>query len=191
VNRKTSLVCAVALLILCSGRLAGQGSSGASKENPDHDLYPDSVAGLQSQMDELFHLVNSPDQQAFLSALDTLAIPKPHDWLEAHFPIYAVDGLQKDYQDAFAGYRSHVWWVMGNFAKNPAFGLKLEASEIPEPLAETGLEALLPRPDGGVKVENYRISPTLSKPPSWVSSFVYVEGRFRFVAAPTHSGMRS
>jgi len=181
VNRKTSLVCAVALLILCSGRLAGQGSSGAGKENPDQDLYPDSVAGLQSQMDELIHLVNSPDQEAFLSALDTLAIPKPHDWLEAHFPIYAVDGLQKDYEDAFAGYRSHVWWVMGNFAKNPAFGLKVEASEIPEPLAEAGLEALLPRPDGGVRVENYRISPTLSKPPSWVSSFVYVDGRFRFV----------
>jgi hypothetical protein len=48
-------------------------------------------------------------------------------------------------------------------------------------LAETGLEALLPRPDGGGRVQNYRISPTLSKPPSWVSSFVYVDGRFRFV----------
>jgi hypothetical protein len=181
VNRKTSLVCAVALLILCSGRLAGQGPGGAGKENPDQDLYPDSVAGLHSQMDELIHLVNLQDQQAFLTALDTLAIPKLHDWLEVHFPIYAVDGLQKDYEDAFAGYRSHVWWVMGNFAKDPAFGLKVEASEIPEPLAETGLEALLPRPDGGVRVENYRISPTLSKPPSWVSSFVYVDGRFRFV----------
>jgi len=64
-------------------------------------------------MDELIHLVNSPDQQAFLSALDTLAIPKPHDWLAAHFSIYAVDVLQKDYEHAFAGYRSHVWWVMG------------------------------------------------------------------------------
>jgi len=116
-------------------------------------------------MDELIHLVNSPDQQAFLSALDTLAIPKPHDWLAAHFPICAVDVLQKDYEHAFAGYRSHVWWVMGNFAKNPAFGLKVEASDIPKHLAETGLKALLPRPDGGVRVQNYRISPTLSPYP--------------------------
>jgi hypothetical protein len=135
VNRKTSLVCAVALLILCSGRLAGQGPGGAGKENPDQDLYPDSVAGLHSQMDELIHLVNLQDQQAFLTALDTLAIPKLHDWLEVHFPIYAVDGLQKDYEDAFAGYRSHVWWVMGNFAKDPAFGLKVEASEKTSDLA--------------------------------------------------------
>lgn len=52
---------------------------------------------------------------------------------------------------------------------------------MPKPLNETGFEALLPRPDGGVKVENYRISPTLSKPPSWVSSFMYIDGRFRFV----------
>jgi len=164
VNRKASRMCAV-LLMLWSVRIASQGSTGAGKEGPDQDLYPDSVAGLQSQMDELIHLVNSPDQEAFLSALDTLAIPKPHDWLAAHFPIYAVDVLQKDYEHAFAGYRSHVWWVMGNFAKNPAFGLKVEASNIPKHLAETGLEALLPRPDGGVRVQNYRISPTLSPYP--------------------------
>jgi hypothetical protein len=86
-------------------------------------------------MDELIRLVNLQDQQAFLTALDTLAIPKLHDWLEVHFPIYAVDGLQKDYEDAFAGYRSHVWWVMGNFAKDPAFGLKVEASEKTSDLA--------------------------------------------------------
>jgi len=132
-------------------------------------------------MDDLIRLIKSPEPQAFLSSLDQLAIPNSHEWLTAHFPAYAVDELQKTYETAFAGYRSHVWWVMGNFAKDPAFGVRVEVSETPKTLNETGFEALLPRPDGEVKVENYRISPTLSKPPSWVSSFVYIDGRFRFV----------
>lgn len=179
--RNTSLVCAVVLLTFWAVGMAGQEPMSVGSEGRNQAVYTDSVAGMQSQMDELIRLIKSPDQQAFLSALDTLAIPKPHDWLAGHFPVYAVDGLQKDYEHAFADYRSHVWWVMGNFAKNPAFGVKVEVSDIPKPLAETGFEALLPRPDGRVKVENYRISPTLSKPPSWVSSFVYIDGRFRFV----------
>ncbi len=179
--RNTSLVRAGVLLTLWAVRMAGQEPMRAGSESRDQAVYTDSVAGMQSQMDELIRLSKSPDQQAFLSALDTLAMPKPHDWLAVHFPAYAVDGLQKDYEHAFAAYRSHVWWVMGNFAKNPAFGVKVEVSDNPKPLAETGFEALLPRPDGGVKVENYRISPMLSKPPSWVSSFVYIDGRFRFV----------
>jgi len=74
-----------------------------------------------------------------------------------------------------------VWWVLGNFAKDPALGVRVEVSEPPKNLNETGFETLLPRPDGGIKVEHYRISPTLSKPPSWVSSLVYIDGRFRFV----------
>ncbi len=130
---------------------------GAENGRRDQALYTDSAAGLRSQMDELIHVIKSQEQQAFLSSLDTLAIPNPHEWLTAHLPAYSVDELQKDYELAFAGYRSHVWWVMGNFAKDPAFGVRVEVSDMPKPLNETGFESLMPRPDGGVKVENYRI----------------------------------
>jgi hypothetical protein len=169
------------LLILTATALYAQDPPATATSNTPQAGYPDSVAGMQSQMDELIRFVKSPDEGTFQAALDSLAIPKPHEWLAAHFPAYAVGQLQKDYEKAFSGYRSHVWWVMGNFAKDPAFALKVEPSELPKPLAETGFESLLPKPDGGVKVENYRISPLSSKPPSWVSSFVYISGRFRFV----------
>ena len=161
--------------------ICAQEPSAALTISKEQTVYPDSAAGLQKQMDGLVQLIRSSDQKAFLSALDALAIPETHDWLGAHFPAYALDRMQKDYERAFAGYRSHVWWVMGNFAKDSGFGLKVESSETPKPLDAAGFEALLPRPDGAIQVENYRISPSTSKPPSWVSSFVYIDGRFRFV----------
>jgi hypothetical protein len=178
---KIYLSCAMALLMSWATKMPAQEHMGTGNEGQDQTVYTDSAAGLQSQMDELIRLSRSPEQQAFFSSLDMLAVPNPHEWLAAHFPAYAVDELQKDYEHSFAGYRSHVLWVMGTFAKKPAFGVRVAVSDMPKPLNETGFEALLPRPDGGVKVENYRISPTQSKPPSWVSSFVYIDGRFRLV----------
>jgi len=181
VTRRTFLACAALLLTLWAITTPAEEPLPIENGGQDQALYSDSVAGLQSQLDELIHLIKSPEQQAFISSLDELAIPNSREWFTAHFPAYAVDELQKNYESAFAGYRSHVWWVLGNFAKDPALGVRVEVSETPKNLNETGFETLLPRPDGGIKVENYRISPTLSKPPSWVSSLVYIDGRFRFV----------
>jgi hypothetical protein len=184
VTRKTLLAGALLALTLWAIPMPAKGKPLATGNGgQEQPLYPDSAAGLQSQMDELIRLIRSTDQQAFLTSLDKLAIPNSREWFAAHFPAYAVDELQKNYESAFAGYRSHVWWVMGNFAKDPAFGVRVEGAALPKTLNENGFEALLllPRPDGKVTAENYRISPTLSKPPSWVSSFVYIDGRFRFV----------
>lgn len=145
------------------------------------EIYPDSAAGMQAQMDGMIRLIKSPDQSAFLAELDALAIPRVNEWIAANFPTYAATQFQQDYTKAFGGYRSHVWWVMGNFATKPDFKLMVEASELPAPLAASGFEALMPRPSGTIKIENYRFSPLSSTPPSWVSSFVYMDGRFRFV----------
>jgi hypothetical protein len=145
------------------------------------NVYPDSATGMQAQMDDMIRKVKMPDQVPFMAALDSLAIPNANEWITAHFPTNASAQLQLDYTKASAGYRSHVWWVMGNFAKSAEFKIKVEQSDLPAPLAASGMEALLPRPNTTVKVENYRFSPASSKPPSWVSSFVYIEGRFRFV----------
>jgi hypothetical protein len=169
------------LLPLFSASVSAQDSAPVEAGTAAQANYPDAVAGMQSQMDELIRVIRSSDEKTFLAALDMLAIPKPHDWFAAHFPDYGVDELQRDYELAFAGYRSHVWWVMGNFAKDPSFGVRAEVSELPNSLAETGFEALLPKPDREVTVENYRISPLSPQPPSWVSSFIYIDGRFRFV----------
>jgi hypothetical protein len=145
------------------------------------DVYPDSTAGMQAQMDDMIRKIRMPDQSPFMAALDSLAIPHANEWIAAHFPTYASAQLQQDYTKASAGYRSHVWSVMGNFAKSAEFKISVEPSDLPAPLAVSGMEALLPRPNTTVKIENYRFSPASSKPPSWVSSFVYIEGRFRFV----------
>jgi hypothetical protein len=81
--------------------------------------------------------------------------------------------------------KAHITWVGENFAKFKDFGLTVEPLENPNPVADSGFESLLPRPVDPLKIENYRFTSTSSDPkhgpPSWVSSFVYVEGRFRFV----------
>jgi hypothetical protein len=172
-----AVVCLSSLLYAQSQSVPDPVGAAAGTEAP----ITDSPAGLQSQMDELVRLVGLPDQTALQMALDSLAMTDVRVWLSAHFPAYSVDELQQDYARAFSGYRSHVWWVMGNFAKEGNWKLKVEGGGPPSALSELGFEALLPRPDASVKVEVYRLSPSSAKPPSWVSSFVYIDGRFRFV----------
>lgn len=181
-RRVIYLICTLVCLASGQTRTPPQGSVPTTPVRPaEADVYPDSAAGMQAQMDDMIRLIKMPDQAAFMAALDSLAIPRANEWIAAHFPTYAAAQLQKDYTEASAGYRSHVWWVMGNFAKNTDFKLNVAPSELPTPLADSGLEALLPKPNAAIKIENYRFSPASSKPGSWVSSFVYVEGRFRFV----------
>src|SRR5207245_7420544 len=65
------------------------------------------------------------------------------------------------------------------------FALRVQPSEMPKPLEESGFESLLPRPVDALRIENYRLASSSSDaihgPPSWVSSFVHIDGRFRFV----------
>jgi hypothetical protein len=174
-----------ALLIWnCQGHTAAQDSPSSapkpSAASPDA-TYPDSVEGMQAQMDDMIRLVRMPDQAPFIACLDALAIPQPRDWMAANFSPSAAPQAEQDYAKSFPGFRSHVWWVMGNFARSSDFGLKVLPSQLPEVASTSGLEALLPKPNTSIKIENFRFSPTGSNPPSWVSSFVYIDGRFRFV----------
>jgi hypothetical protein len=118
-------------------------------------------------------------------ALDSLGVPNADQWFSIHFDPRFKTQLSQDYAKALSTLESHVTWVAENFAKFNDFGLKVQPSEIPEPLADVGFESLLPRPVAGLKIENYRLSSTSSDakhgPPSWVNSFVYVDGRFRFI----------
>jgi hypothetical protein len=62
--------------------------------------------------------------------------------------------------------------------------IKVEPSEMPAPPSDSGFESLLPRPLHPVTLQNFRLTPVAnsgSLPPSWVSSFAYVDGHFRVI----------
>lgn len=146
--------------------------------------YPDSAEGLRSQFAEVTRLARSSDRQAFQTELNSLGIPNSEKWFAAHFDPRFQSQLSQ-YATALSAYQSHISWVMVNFAKFDDFEVGVQTSETPDALRDTGMEALLPRPLDAVKIENYRLSSTSPNPkhgpPSWVSSFVYIEGRFRYV----------
>lgn len=147
--------------------------------------YPDSASGLQAQFRDIVLVARSNDQPVLRAAIDSLSIPSANEWLAAHFDPRFSTQLPQDYAKSLASYQSHIAWVMANFAKFDDFALNVQPSELPEPLRESGFESLLPRPISAPKIENYRLTSTSSDskhgPPSWVSSFVYLEGRFRYV----------
>jgi len=145
--------------------------------------YPDSAQGLQAELIEIIH-ATGPNQTAARAALDSLAIPNSDKWCAAHFDPRFTQ-LPADYVAALAKFQSHVAWVGANFSKFDDFGLTAQALDNPSPLRDVGFESLLPKPLDDVKIENYRLTSMSSDPkhgpPSWVSGFVYVDGRFRWV----------
>lgn len=148
-------------------------------------VYPDSADGLQAQFGDIVRLEHSKDMVAIRTALDSLGIPDADKWFSAHFEQRFLSRLTQDYAKTLSDYRSHILWVMENFAKFDDFALRVQPSEMPKSLEESGFESLLPKPVGALKIENYRLASSSSDPkhgpPSWVSSFVYIDGRFRFV----------
>jgi hypothetical protein len=148
--------------------------------------YPDSAEGLHAQVGDIILIrVARSNDQAAISALDSLGVPNSDKWFAAHFDPHFGTQLPQDYAKALSAYQSHISWVAANFGKFSDFGLKVEPSEMPPPLADSGFESLLPRPVDALKVENYRFTSTSPDPkhgpPSWVSSFTYIDGRFRYV----------
>jgi len=149
------------------------------------NAFEDSAAGLQAQFAEITRIARSNDRAALQASLDSLGIPDASAWFAAHFEQRYLAQVNQDYPKALSAFQSHVSWVMGNFAKFEDFALKVELSEVPPPLRDVGFESLLPRPKDATTIENCRFTSTSSNkkhgPPSWVSSFVYVDGRFRVV----------
>src|ERR1700690_1885358 len=147
--------------------------------------YPDSADGLRAQFADIVEIVRSRDATSFHTELDSLAVPSAEKWFAAHFDARFASQLPTAYGDALTKYQSHVTWVMENFAKFDDFAVVVESLPPPAPLADSGFESLLPKPNGTVNVEAYRLSSASSDPkhgpPHWVSSFVHVDGRFRYV----------
>ncbi|HYL63312.1 MAG TPA: hypothetical protein VE077_11900 [Candidatus Methylomirabilis sp.] len=171
-------------LLLSTGCVGGVPQSPASPL-PANSTFEDSPSGLQQQFQTFLQIIRSGDQTAVQSFLDGFAIPEPAPWFGSHFDPALAPKLADDYAKAFDGMRSHIWWATGTFSKFPDFSYAVQSSAVPAPIADEGFESLLPRPMTPIQIENFRISSTSSDsshgPPSWVSSFVYAEGRFRWV----------
>jgi hypothetical protein len=147
--------------------------------------YADSRSGMEEQFADIVRMVRTNDKDLIQGALDTLSIPDANGWIAANFAAEHVAQEQQTYREGLKKFQSHVWWVTGNLGKYPEFALKVEESQNGGPLSDVGFESLVPRPKDAVTIETYRFTSTVSDPkigaPSWVSSFVYLDGRFRMV----------
>lgn len=148
-------------------------------------VYPESPVGLQSQIIDTIHALGSNDPAVTRAASDSLSIPEADKWFAAHFDPRFQTELHTNYATILEKFQSHVSWVTANFSKFDDFGLEVGPFGSPAPLQDSGFELFLPRPLDTVNVVNCRITSTSSDPkhgpPSWVSSFVYLNGRFHFV----------
>ena len=144
--------------------------------------YADSTSGLQAQFVDILNAARSKDEAALTTAIDSLRIPNPDQWIAAHFEPRLVPQLVQNYGQAASTFQSHVRWVMENFAKFDDFALQIGPFGAAEPQLAPGSEWLPHRP---IDARNCRFTSTAQDPkhgpPSWVSSFVYIDGRFRFV----------
>jgi hypothetical protein len=176
------------LCIVFCGIILALGSNAQTIDNSATQAtktYADSRSGIEEQFADILRIVRANDEASIHKALDTLGIPDANGWIAAHFAAESVQLEQQAYQEGLKKFQSHVWWVTGNFGMHPDFALKVEESEIARPLSGIGFEGLVPRPKIAVKVENYRFVSTVNDlklgNPSWVSSFIYLDGRFRML----------
>ena len=145
---------------------------------------PDSLAGLQTQVDELVRVAKARDQANWQVALGTFSLPNPSAWFLANFAPEHRAKLTEDYPRVRDGHLGHISWVIGHNQDAPNFRIRVELSEMPSPPSDMGFESLLPRPLSEVHLQNFRFTPAAdsgSMPPSWVSSLVFVEGHFRMI----------
>jgi hypothetical protein len=165
-----------AAVFACPQSTAAQGGVSAS-------TVPDSLEGFQSQIDEFVRIAKDREQRTYYPALDSFGLPDPDAWLAANFEASQLAEVKQNYLKMLDGHKSHISWVLGNNVDAPGFSLVVETSQVPPPLQPVGFESLLPRPRSPLVIENFRLTPksTGTVPPSWVSSFVYVDGRFRFI----------
>jgi hypothetical protein len=173
------LVLLMSLAIVSLAQIAEGVGSEAEK------TYAHSRTGLEEQFADVLAVVRTDDEDAIRKALDTLGLPDAKGWIMAHFAATDVPQEEAAYAEGLKKFQSHVWWVTGTLGKNPDFALKVQDSAAARPLSDVGFESLVPRPTDEVKIETFRFSSNVSDPKlgsqSWVSSFIYLDGRFRMI----------
>jgi len=183
-NRFCACAATLSLVVLLSASyLNAQTPSSVGTTYVPADV-PNSAAGFQSQVDELVRVGKTHDQATWNVALSTFSLPNAANWFEGNFSSQHVAQLSQDYPKVRDGHLGHISWVLARNVDVTGFAIKVEPSEMPAPPSDAGFESLLPRPLLPVPVQNFRLTPTAnsgSMPPSWVSSFAYVDGHFRVV----------
>jgi TonB family protein len=145
---------------------------------------PYSTEGFQAQIDELVRIAKLHDDASWSAALNAFSLPNPAAWIEANFASANVAKLTEDYPKVRDGHLAHLSSVLGHNVDTPGFSIKVEPSRTPAPPSDTATDSSLPLPVHPVAVQNFRLTPVADSgtmPPSWVSSFVYVDDRFRIV----------
>ena len=153
-------------------------------QTPATSSYADSADGFRQQLEDLVSAYKSEDQAAFHAALDALAIPNANDWIASHFAPADVSKLQHDYPLSLDGFQRHATWVASNAAHLAGWEMTAKPSELPPPAGASAQEQAVPSPSQQIFVENFRYGPLHPEEPtqrSGVNSFVYVDGRFRYV----------
>jgi|SRR5437016_3513607 len=179
--RRWICVFPLVLLIVSSGKAQDSSAAGTSYRSAE---VPDTLAGLQLQVDELIRIAQTHDEVNWRAALDTFSLPNADTWFRQKFAAEHVAQLTQDYPKVRDGHLGHLSWVIGHNQNAPGFSIRVATSEMSPPPSESGFESLLPRPLQPVALQDFRLTPTAdsgSMPPSWVSSFVYVDGHFRVV----------
>jgi len=165
----------VLLTVIVSSPLHAQAAASSSFE--------DSAEGFRQQLLDLIATKKSGDEAAFHSNMDALAVPDASDWIAARFVPSEVSRLQRNYPLSLAGFERHLIWVIEN-AAHLGWDMAVKPSELPRPPAAIGKESVVPVPTEAVSVENFRYGPAHTEDNierSWVNSFVYIGGRFRYV----------
>ncbi|MGH9775673.1 MAG: energy transducer TonB [Candidatus Acidiferrales bacterium] len=144
---------------------------------------PDSTALLQAQLGAVLESYRSGNQKEFLARLQDFSLPDSRDWCRHAFDPSGAGPLADAYNQAFDLFRSHVQLLVTTWGKNAGAHFQVASSEAPEPLQNIGPEASLPRPVVPVKVEDFLITLAVGddNPPSFVNSFVRVDGVFRVI----------
>jgi TonB family protein len=146
--------------------------------------YDDSAEGFRQQLEGLVAAKKGGNEASLRVLLDALAVPNADEWIATRFSTADVPRLQKDYPLFLAGFQKHLAAILENAARLPGWEMVVKPSEIPNPPASSGPESEIPHPTQPIAVENVRYGPAHPEDPpsrSWVNSFVYLEGRFRYV----------
>lgn len=152
----------------------------------------DSRLGFDSQFQEVFKAYRADDQREFKLLVDEFAIPPR--WFSEVFGVDQGEALARQYADEFSDFEPHL---VRNFQLIESLKVKhrLDAStptEIrtkpwashdgPKKIAEPQPASLVPLP----RVDKFEIAAFVligreyKQELSWMDSFIYVDGRFRF-----------
>lgn len=171
------LILLILLILLTATTVTAQPAQNSPRQ------YPDSPEGFRLQLEDLISASKSGDEALLAADLDALALPNPTDWIAAHFSSGDLPKLQQDYPFSFAGFRKHIASFAVTVNQTSGFEIAVQPSELPTPPHDDAEEQALPAPRYSVSVQNFRYGSTNpdDRTPSHVNSFVYLDGRFRYV----------